>query len=131
MVSVEGSKIETSTLSVEDYLTDWLAHIQTRVRPSTYDGYAFLIQHHALPALGHLPLGEVHPLHIQQLYARMTSPEYEGPRGQVSAKTAGNLHRVLRQAFSQAMAWRLIEWNPAAAASPPRARPRELIVVDQ
>src|SRR5438552_7331074 len=131
MVSVEGSKIETATLSVEDYLTDWLAHIRTRVRASTYDGYSFLVHHHAMPALGHLPLGDVHPLHIQQLYARMTSPGYEGPRGQVSAKTAGNLHRVLRQAFSQAMAWRLIEWNPAAAASPPRARPQELAVVDQ
>ena len=73
----------------------------------------------------------MHPLHIQQVYARMTSPGYEGPRGQVSAKTAGNLHRVLRQAFSQALSWRLIEWNPAAAASPPRARPGELAVVDQ
>src|SRR6266511_4208335 len=131
MLEEEGPRIEASSLTVRDYLTDWLAQMRARVRPSTYDGYAFLIQHHALPGIGHLALGKVHPLHIQQVYARMTSPGYEGPRGQVSAKTAGNLHRVLRQAFSQAAAWRLIEWNPAAAASPPRARPRELAVVDQ
>jgi len=131
MLKVEGSTVESSSLTVRDYLTDWLAHMRTRVRASTYDGYSFLVQHHALPALGHLALGEVHPLHIQHVYARMTSPEYGGPRGQVSAKTAGNLHRVLRLAFSQAAAWRLIDQNPAAAAYPPRARPRELAVVDQ
>lgn len=131
MLKEGGSKIEASSLTVRDYLTDWLAQMRARVRPSTYDGYAFLIQHHALPAIGHLALGAVQPLHIQQVYARMTSPGYGGPRGQVSAKTAGNLHRVLRQAFSQALSWRLIEWNPAAAVFPPRARPRELAVVDQ
>ena len=131
MPKVEGSTVEASSLTVGAYLSVWLDHMRTRVRASTYDGYSFLVQHHALPALGHLALGEVQPLHIQQVYARMTSPGYGGPRGQVSAKTAGNLHRVLRLAFSQAAAWTLIDQNPAAAAYPPRARPRELAVVDQ
>src|SRR2546429_6360366 len=111
MLKVEGSRIEASSLTVGDYLTDWLAHVRTRVRPSTYDGYAFLIQHHALPGIGHLALGAVQPLHIQQVYARMTSPGYKGPRGTVSAKTAGNLNRGLRQASPHALSWLLIDGN--------------------
>jgi len=61
MLKVEDSTIEASSLTVRDYLADWLAQMRTRFRPSTYDGYAFLIQHHALPAIGHLALGEVQP----------------------------------------------------------------------
>jgi len=41
MLKVEGSRVEASSLTVRDYLTDWLAHMRTRVRPSTYDGYSF------------------------------------------------------------------------------------------
>src|SRR5207245_1623470 len=118
-------------LTVGEFLTDWLGHVRAQVRASTYDGYSFLVQHHALPGLGELVLQAVHPLDIQRLYERMTSPGYTGPRGAVSAKTAGNLHRVLRQAFACAVTWRLMDWNPAAAATPPRARPPELPVVDQ
>ncbi len=127
----EGPVTEGPSLTVGAYLGTWLEHVRTRVRPSTYDGYYFLVTNHAVPTLGHLPLGELHPLHVQRLYARMLSPAYGGSRGPVSAKTVGNLHRVLRQAMAQAVAWRLMSWNPATAAQPPRSRGAEPAVIDR
>src|SRR5207237_8206850 len=63
--------------------------------------------------------------------AQRLAPGYRGQARCPSAKTVANLHRVLRQAMAQALRWRLLEWNPAAAAEPPRARRPELAVIDR
>jgi integrase len=122
---------DSETLTVGDYLATWLAQVRGRVRGTTYDGYEALIRRHALPGLGEIPLRRLHPLHVQRLYARMLAPGYRGQARSPSAKTVANLHRVLRQAMGQALRWRLVEWNPAAAAEPPRPRRPDLAVVDR
>jgi Phage integrase, N-terminal SAM-like domain/Phage integrase family len=112
------------------YLQDWLSHMRTRVRATTYEGYAALVRHHAVPHLGHIKLAELHPLQIQRLYAALLEPG-AGYRGKtLSPKTVGNLHRVLREALGQAVRWRLLDVNPAASVDPPRARRAEITVVD-
>ena len=55
--------------STEAYLGGWLAHARGRIRARTYQGYEGLIRLYALPFLGELPLKDVHPLHLQSLYA--------------------------------------------------------------
>jgi integrase len=122
---------DTATLTVGDYLGTWLGHVKGRVRGTTYDGYEALVRRHAVPGLGSIPLRSLHPLQVQGLYSQMLSPGYRGQARCPSAKTVANLHRVLRQAMGQALRWRLVEWNPAAAAEPPRARRAELTVIDQ
>jgi integrase len=129
VIGVEDLEEGASTLTVGAYLGSWLDLVKTRVRPSTFDGYEFLVRNHAIPALGEILLPRLHPLHIQGLYQAMLQPGYRAGRS-LSAKTVGNLHRVLRQALAQALSWRLVEWNAAAAAQPPRSRPSELAVVD-
>jgi integrase len=111
-------------MTTEAYLRQWLAHMKGRVRAVTYDGYEALVRVHAIPGLGSIPLTSLHPLQIQDLYAELVSS------GRISAKTVGNLHRVLRQSLSHAQNWRLTEWNPAAAAQPPRAKRTEPRIVD-
>lgn len=89
-------------MSLGTYLLDWLSHMRSQVR-ATYEGYAALVRHHALPHLGQVPLSELHPLQIQRLYAALLEPG-TGYRGKtLSAKTVGNLHRVLREALGQAV----------------------------
>jgi integrase len=121
----------TADMSLGDYLQDWLSHMRTRVRATTHEGYAALVRHYACPHLGEIPLGELHPLQIQRLYAQLLEPG-AGTRGRtLSPKTVGNLHRVLREALGQAVRWRLIDVNPAASVEPPRARRAEITVVDK
>src|SRR5712692_2264136 len=122
---------EPSDLAVGEYLEQWLAHVRGRVRATTYEGYEALVRLHGTPRLGHIPLDRLRPLHIQRAYAELLQDPAAGARGRLSAKTVANLHRVLRQAFGQAVRWQLISSNPAAAAEPPRARPPQLAVVDQ
>jgi len=44
---------------VAAYLERWLAHVRGRVRTVTYEGYVSLLEHHALPRIGHLQLSEL------------------------------------------------------------------------
>lgn len=113
-------------ITVGDYFDRWLAHIKTRVRPTTYYGYQAAIRHHLTPTLGHLRLQDLHPLHLQDLYAGCLDPP--PPKRAVSASTVLHLHLVASQALQQAVRWQLLPTNPAAGAQPPRPQRREMKV---
>jgi hypothetical protein len=117
---------ERGSASVEAYLGQWLTHARTRVRPRTYQGYEGLIRLYAIPAVGQMGLGELHPLHLQSLYASLMSERIPP----ISAGTVLNLHLVLTQAFGQAVRWGLLDRSPAAGAQPPRPRRPEPAVID-
>ena len=85
-----------SDLCTGEYLQQWLSHTRARVRPKTYEGYEGVIRLYATPALGEIPLGSLHPLHLQNLYASLTG------RG-LAGGTVLNLHLVLTQALAQAV----------------------------
>jgi Phage integrase, N-terminal SAM-like domain len=65
------ARTEFGSGSTQDYLGEWLAHARGRIRARTYQGYEGLIRLYALPFLGDLALNEVHPLHLQSLYASL------------------------------------------------------------
>src|SRR5437763_1530785 len=113
---------------VAAYLERWLAHVRGRVRTVTYEGYASLLEHHALPRIGHLQLSELHPLEVQQLYGQLLADPPAGAG--LSAGTVLNFHLVLHQAFAQAVRWQLLAASPVAGAQPPRPRRPPRLVVD-
>ena len=108
--------LEPGQLTVGSYLGRWLSHARGRVRPKTFDGYEALVRCHANPALGHLPLGHLHPLHLQELYSQLL----EGAPGRrpLAAGSVLNLHLLLKQALAQAVRWQLLPSNPAVDAQP-------------
>ena len=56
-------------LDLATYLSRWLDHCHGRVRQKTWQSYEGLTRVHALPVLGEIRLGDLHPLHLQGLYA--------------------------------------------------------------
>ena len=112
--------LQPEVLTVGSYLERWLRHARARVRPTTADGYHALVHCHAKPALGNLPLDQLHPLHLQDLYSRLLEGTPE--RRALAAGTVLNLHLLLNQALAQAVRWQLLQSNPAAGAQPPRPR---------
>src|SRR5919201_4982788 len=117
------------TPTFSEFVSEWLAHMQGRVRPSTLRGYRCLLQLYALPTLGHLPLDALHPLALQRLYGHLLATG--GPGGaRLSTGTVLNLHRVLVQSLGTAVRWELLAANPAKRAEPPRPRRPEAPMVD-
>jgi integrase len=109
--------------TVDAYLSQWLAHAKGRVRGKTYEGYGGMLRLYLSPALGGVPLRDLTPLHLQDLYSGLLA------RG-LSGGTVLNLHLVLVQAFGQAARWGLVAVSPAAGVQPPRPRRPEMAVVD-
>ena len=112
--------------SLGAYLDDWLAHVAGRVRAKTWQGYECVIRLQARPHLGDVPLTDLSPLRLQQLYSSLLSD----PGRPLSGGTVLNLHLVLTQALSQAVRWGYLTSNPASGAQPPRPRRAELMAVD-
>lgn len=65
-----GTYSEPSTMPLGEYLTRWLASRQD-LAPSSRKRYEGVLRLHIIPNLGHVPLGELRPDHVQDLYDRL------------------------------------------------------------
>lgn len=98
--------------TVEQFLTEWLAgKAPPLVRESTHRMYGVHIRR-ALPAIGAFRLTKLKARHLQVCYADIN--QTHAPR------TVHTMHRVLHQAFSQAVQWDLLAKNPAAGVKLPK-----------
>jgi integrase len=113
---------------VNEYLARWLSHMRGRVRATTFAGYETLIRCHAIPLLGALPLADLRPLHLQDIYGQLLAGS--SIRRPLRPGTVRNFHLVLAQALGQAVRWQLLVASPATGAQPPRPRTRLHAVAD-
>ncbi|NIN67602.1 MAG: tyrosine-type recombinase/integrase, partial [Anaerolineae bacterium] len=98
-----------------EYLRQWLStYAKPNTAPKTFSRYEQLVRVHLLPALGAIPLTKLRPLHVQDAYHGILE------KG-LSARTALQCHRVLREALQHAVKWHLLTHNPADAVEAPRA----------
>lgn len=104
--------VEPSKQTVAEFLNQWLESKRLASVNSAREGISTRTHidyrqklSYAFESIGHLRLDKVHHQHIQTLYNALTQ------RG-LSASTVRGVHRVLKQAFSMALHWRLIVRNP-------------------
>lgn len=94
--------------TVADYLRYWL---ETSVRPQrrwrTYIDRRGVIEHHLIPALGHIKLQRLSPEQVQSYLNTITTSS--------APRSARNIRNVLRRALAQAVVWRRLPYNPATA----------------
>ena len=119
-----GFYVEPSTMTVGEYLESWLAdHVRHTVTPRSFERYRTIVRVHLIPALGHLTLDKLHPMKIQELWARQLETH-------LSPTTVRKHHNVLHAALAHAVRMRLLVVNPAGAVTPPRPRHREMKVLE-
>ena len=82
------------------------------------------------PLLGGLALAKLQPAHISQAYAKALASGRRDGKGGLSARTVTHMHRVLREALQQALAWQLLARNPADAVKPPKVERKQLSTYD-
>lgn len=141
-----GTFVKPEKLDVAEYLARWLRdYAKPNVAATTYEAYARICTRHIIPHIGTLPLAKVRPLHVQALYAKLAEPqpEPEAKPEETNAKDAApdprvlsgltilHVHRVLSQAFKQAMRWQLVAVNPCTAVDPPRYVRKEMQTLTQ
>jgi integrase len=124
LVSIEqGSYIKPKRLSLAEYLQRWLdGYAKTNCSPRTLDSYQSIVSRHLIPNLGHLPLAQVQPQHIQEYYASSLAGGRVDGKGALSARSVLHIHRILFQALNYAVRQGLLIRNVANLVDPPRAR---------
>ena len=120
VTEVSAGKITSSTTTLRELLTRWLDHVADQLSPTTVREYRRLVSKMIEPDLGKLTLRRVTTQRLDAYYATLSRE-----RG-LSAASVRHVHAVLRGALGQAVRWGWIPTNPAASASPPKIRRREI-----
>jgi integrase len=110
--------VDPSRLTTGAYLEQWVSDARN-IKATTRAGYADVVTHHLVPAIGHVRLQALTPSHVERLLADL--------EGTVSPKYARNIHATLRRALGQAVRTGLVSRNVAARefVDAPRVTPSE------
>ena len=128
LVTIEqGIYLKPKRLSLAEYLQHWLdGYVKTNCSLRTLDSYQSIVSRHLIPSLGHLPLTQIQPQHIQEYYARSLAGGRVDGKGALSARSVLHIHRVLFQALNYAVRQGLVIRNVADLVDPPRARKAQM-----
>ena len=100
-------KASDTKQTVADYLAEWVEiHGKSNLRPSTFSGYKSHIKNHINPYIGHIPLRNVTPAMLDNMFQQLYT------KG-LSTSTVRYAHRILGVAFEAARKYRYIDTNPA------------------
>lgn len=115
----QGTFVPPSMSTVGEYLDEWLKKsAKQELSERTYTHQSYCLDRYVRPTLGPRKLSSIQPLDIQELYTRLG--EDVGPR------TIQIVHNILNRAFSQAIRWRVMAFNPAQLAERPKQERKEM-----
>jgi len=120
VTKVSSGKISSSATTLSRLLVQWLDLVSAQFAATTVRAYQRLGATTLAPDLGHLALRRITTQRLDSYYAGLARD-----RG-LSPATIRHHHAVLRGAVGQAVRWGWIPANPAAGASPPKIRRREI-----
>jgi integrase len=113
--------VPPSKLTVEEFLTEWLAAIRSTVRPSTLSSYDMIVRQHIAPAIGKTLMQRLTADRLNAFYADLIESGRRDGAG-LSPKTVRNIHVVVRKALGDALRWGRVSRNVAELADPPELR---------
>ena len=114
-----GTFVAPHKVNLGEWLAMWLnEYKKPRIRPATFDSYEGIIRVHLTPALGHIPLRDLRPEHVQRY-------QNEKTREGLAARTLRLHHVVLSNALAQAERNQLVVRNVCRLVDAPRQTRRE------
>jgi len=114
-----GLALDGGRVRLADYLAEWLAAQEGRLRPRTLHRYQELVAYQVVPFLGSLRLDQLTPSGVERWQRTLVE---QG----LSAKTAEHARAVLRRALADAERDGLVARNAARLARP-LAVPRPIV----
>ncbi len=114
-----GTYVKPREVRLAEYLREWLEGAAPNLSGKTTERYRIALESHVIPALGHILLPELRPVHIQRVYAEWLKPGADGlPRW--ARATLRKHHFVLHRALRDAVRLQYIAVNPADGVEVPR-----------
>lgn len=125
-----GKYLKGEKLTFKEYIDKWKKEYADQLlEETTRDAYYHQIDNIILPALGHIKLAELKPLHLQSLYNNLTEDgiRLDGKPGGYSYGTIKRYHAVISSMLSTAVQWQLIESNPCERVKVPKTTKKKAI----
>ncbi|KKM12917.1 integrase [Clostridiales bacterium PH28_bin88] len=130
----KGLFVEPSRLTFADFVERWLRdYAETSLAPKTLFRYKQLLSSRILPAMGHLKLEQIKPLHLMEFYSNLQEDgiRADGKTGGLSEKTILYHHRVISSILQDAVEWQVLPANPASRVKPPKAPRKQAASYDE
>ena len=131
-----GVFIPPSADTLSDFLAEYVSlyGISTWA-PSTLDNHKSLIDNYIKPIIGDVKLDDISPRMMTKFYKDLQTvtavPRFGHPEGElISPNTIREIHKLLRNAFNQAVKWELMLRNPVQNATVPKAEKHERDIWD-
>lgn len=134
-----GSFIVPTAKTVNDLLEEYMSIYGVNTwAMSTYESRQSLLSNYVRPIIGDMKLEDLNPRVMDKYYrdlltVKAVSTRFVKARTEfVTAKTVRQIHKVLHNAFNQAVKWELISRNPVEHATLPKTetKPREIWTAD-
>ncbi|HMR94840.1 MAG TPA: tyrosine-type recombinase/integrase [Microthrixaceae bacterium] len=123
-----GMWVDPGTTTFGEFLTEWLAAMESNVLDTTYRGYEQMIRNWVVPRIGDVRLVELSPMHLRSLQTELLRSGRVDGAGGLSARSVASCRRTLKKALKDAMRWGLIARNPMEAVDPPRVVDAEMTI---
>lgn len=110
-------------MTYKEYIDLWLTeYAQKQMEQTSIERCESSLNGIILPAIGHLKLTDIQPLHIQKLYSDLQKNGYErkGKRYSYKPNSIKRLHQIISSSLNTAVQWQLIESNPCQRVKPPK-----------
>ena len=125
-----GSYIDPKKTTLAEYLERWLSTTKPNVSPRTHERYAEIVRKNIIPLLGSVMLKKLDGLQIADAFRKALESGRRDGKGGLSPRTVHHMHRVLKGALKQAVLWRLVHFNEAAAVKSPKVEKRRMNTYD-
>lgn len=131
-----GVFIPPSADTLSDFLDEYVSLYGVSTwAPSTFDGHKALIDNYIKPVIGDVKLDDISPRMMTKFYKDLQTvravPRYGHPDDElISSNTIREIHKLLRNAFNQAVKWELMARNPVLNATVPKAEKHERDIWD-
>lgn len=128
-----GEYIAPEKMKFGAFVEEWKKKYALKnLKPKTVHNYMKCINVRILPAFSNKRLDQIKPIHVVNFLNEMSEGErLDGKEGQVSPNTVRLTYLVLRNIFERAVEWRIIKYNPAESADPPKKERTKHNVYDE
>jgi integrase len=119
----KGEYVEKTKHTFKTFIEKWLkSYGEKNLAPKTLYRYKQLLDSRIIPALGHLKIDQVKPVHLIDFYGNLAEDgiREDGKPGGLSERTILHHHRLISAILQDAVEWQVIPFNPANRVSPPK-----------
>jgi integrase len=121
-----GKRFEIHSLTVTEYLDQWLTIKAQRLRENSLAMYRQSLDTYVKPVIGNIRLSRLSPLHVERMQAELLA------RPTLSNSTVASARTILYGAMSRAVDMELIPINPVRSEAPKRTpAPRYDLTMDE